>query len=37
MIQSGGIVADLYAAISQVMYLTGVKALKRGAKIFFLH
>ena len=35
MIQSGGIVADLHAAISQVMYITGVKALKRGVKIFF--
>ena len=35
MIQSGEIVADLHAAISQVMYLTGVKALKRGVKVFF--
>ena len=32
MIRSEGILADLLAAIPQVMFLTGVEALKRGEK-----
>ena len=32
MIQSGGFLVDLLAAISQVMILTGKKVLKRGIK-----
>ena len=32
MIQSGGILSDLLADIPQVMFLTGIQALKREAK-----